>query len=142
MQNGHDKLKIPKGIPHTKTQLVLMEFEWKEFTGFTTLNILKEIQMDLARKNTEPENFKDRIIFMSVFNDIEWKKNDESCISNAKNVKNYSKRFLPGHWTFLCPGSEKKWYGSSYDGQCDRTATKWYSNSKKLVILFSQPPVL
>ena len=31
-----------------------------------------------------PEDFKDRIIFMSMFNDIEWKKNDEKCISNAK----------------------------------------------------------
>ena len=54
---------------------------------------------------------------MSVFNDIGWKKNDDNCISNAEKVKNYTKRFLPGHWTFLGPGSEKKWYGSSYDGQ-------------------------
>ena len=63
--------------------------------------------MDLERKNTEPENFEDRIMFMSMFNDIEWQKNDEICISNAKNAKNYSKRFLPGHWTFLGPGLEK-----------------------------------
>ena len=68
---------------------------------------------------------------MSVFNDIEWKKNDEQCISNAKNVKNYSKRFLPGRWTFLCPGSEKKWYGSSYDGQWDRTANKMVQQFKE-----------
>ena len=31
-----------------------IEFDWKNFQGFTTLTILKEIQMDLARKNTEP----------------------------------------------------------------------------------------
>ena len=77
----------------------------ENFPGFTTLTFLKDIQMDLERKNVEPENFKDRIIFMFMFNDIEWKKNDENCISNAEKVKNYSKRFPPGHWTFLGPGS-------------------------------------
>ena len=61
-------------------------------------------------------------LFVSMFNDIEWNKNDENCISNAEQVNNYSNRFLPGHWTFLGPGSEKKWYGNSYDGQRDRTA--------------------
>ena len=81
--------------------------------------------MDLERKNIELENFKDRNIFMSMFNDI------ENCISNAKKVKNYSKRFLSGHWTFLGPGSEKKWYGSSYDGQWDRTANKMVQQFKE-----------
>ena len=55
-----------------------IEFEWKNFPEFTTLTILKEIQMDLERKNMELEIFKDRIIFMSMFNDI------ENCISNAR----------------------------------------------------------
>ena len=31
-----------------------------------------EIQGDLQRLNIEPEEFGDRIIFMSMFNDIEW----------------------------------------------------------------------
>ena len=74
--------------------------------------------MDLARKNTEPENFKDRIIFMSVFNDIEWtrKGNDGICVSNSEKVKEYAKRFLQGHWTFPGPGSEKEvvWNSSLY----------------------------
>ena len=56
-----------------------------------------------------------------MFNDIEWRKNDENCISNAEKVKNYAKRFRPGHWTFLGPSSEKRWYGDSQDGQWDRT---------------------
>ena len=84
MQNGQDKLKISKGIPCTKTEWVCGFFQ-----GFTTLTVLQEIQMDLEGKNTEPENFEDRIILMSMFNDIEWKKNDENCISNAEKVKNY-----------------------------------------------------
>ena len=48
---GHNE-KISKGIPHTKTQLALMEieFEWKNFPGFTTMTIFKEIQMDFGKK--------------------------------------------------------------------------------------------
>ena len=73
--NGRSKIK---GIPRTKTHWVLMEKQLnssgKIRTGFTTLTVLKEIQMDLESKNIEPENFKDRIILMSMFNDIEWKK--------------------------------------------------------------------
>ena len=67
-----------------------------------------------------------------MFNDVEWKKNNENCISNAEQVKNQSNRFLPGHWTFLGPGSEKKCYGSSCDGQWDRTADKMVQLSKEI----------
>ena len=41
-----------------------LEFEWKKFSGFSSLSFLQEIQKDLARKNIQPEEFKDRIIFM------------------------------------------------------------------------------
>ena len=58
------------------------EFEWKNSLGFSSLSLLREIQNDLS-----PEDFKDRIIFMSMFNDIVWKKNDDNCISNAEEVK-------------------------------------------------------
>ena len=51
-----------------------IEFEWKNFSGFSSLSILREIQKDLETKNIKPEDFKDWIIFMSMFNDIEWKK--------------------------------------------------------------------
>ena len=91
-----------------------IEFEWKIFPGFASLSILQEIQQDLARKNIQPEEFKDRIIFMSMFKDIEWKTNDENCISNTEKVKNYAMKFSRLHWTFWGPGSEEKWYGSSY----------------------------
>ena len=63
-----------------------IELEWNIFPGFSSLAILQEIQKDLARKNIQPEEFKDRIIFMSMFNDIDWsqRKNNENCISNAE----------------------------------------------------------
>ena len=68
------------------------------------------VQKDLQDQNIEPEKFGDRIIFMSMFNDIEWTKkgNPEQCISNFEQVKNFAKRFSQRHWTFLGPGMELK----------------------------------
>ena len=54
---------------------------------------------------------------MSMFNDIDRKKNDENSVSNAEKVKNYAMRFSQGHWTFLGPGSEEKRYGNSSHAQ-------------------------
>ena len=47
-----------------------IDFEWKIFPGATALDLLHEIQADLQGKHVTPENFGDRIIFMSMFNDI------------------------------------------------------------------------
>ena len=43
-----------------------IEFEWKNFQGFTSLTILQQIQKDMQNKNIPPEKFEDRIIFMSI----------------------------------------------------------------------------
>ena len=59
-----------------------MEFEWKIFPGFTTLQILAAIQ-NMITEN--PKQFPGRIIFMSMYNDIVWgaEGNDEICIANS-----------------------------------------------------------
>ena len=49
------------------------------------------------------------------------------CIANSKIVADHAKRFAHGHWSFLWPGSEKKWYGThthTYkpNGEWDRVA--------------------
>ena len=49
-----------------------IEFEWKFFRELPSLEILQKIQEDLQDRNVELENCDDRIIFMSMFNDIEW----------------------------------------------------------------------
>ena len=84
------------------------------FPRLTSLQILQKIQNDLHDRKIEPEEFEDEIIFMTMFNIIEWtqKRNEENCISNSEKVKMYVKRFSQGHWTFLGPGDERKWYGS------------------------------
>ena len=92
-----------------------IEVEWNIFPGFASLQMHQEIQDDLKKRNIEPEKITDRIIFFTMFNDIDWtrKGNDEICISNSENVKTYAKKFSQGHWTFLGPGDEKTWYGES-----------------------------
>ena len=84
--------------------------KWKNSPGFSSLSLLREIQNDLEPKNIKPEDFKDWTIFMTMFDDNAWTKNDENCISNADEVRNYAMKFLPGHWTFL-----GQWYGDSHD---------------------------
>ena len=48
------------------------EFEWVIFPSFTTLGILEEIQFFLKGIHCKPEHFNDRIIFLSMYNDIAW----------------------------------------------------------------------
>ena len=71
-----------------------MEFEWKIIPLFTTLAILEEIQKLMTEFFCEPEQFKGRIIFMSMYNDIVWRErgNTEKCIMNSVTVANGARR--------------------------------------------------
>ena len=51
-----------------------MEFEAKNFEGFTTLGSPHEIQKTMTKSKCEPEQFQGRIIFISIYNDIDWGK--------------------------------------------------------------------
>ena len=62
-----------------------------------------------------------------MYNDIDWGKrgNKGNCTANAHRFTEYARRFTRGHWSFLGPGSEKKWCGthvSKPDGEWDKTA--------------------
>ena len=58
-----------------------LEFEWNIFPGFTTLQLVCEVQEFLLKLSIQPEDFTGRIIFMSMFNDISWgsKDNEKEC---------------------------------------------------------------
>ena len=104
-----------------------MEFEWNIFPGFTTLQLCYKVQEFLSKMSVEAEDFTGRVTFMSMFNDISWgsKDNEQECELSAKLVSLYAKRFSPGRWSFLGPGSEKKWYSihkSKPQGEWDRVA--------------------
>ena len=60
-------------------------------------------------------------------NDIIWRStdNEQECIANATLVSLFAKRCPAGRWSFLGPGSEKKWYStheSKPQGEWDRIA--------------------
>ena len=92
-----------------------MEFEWNIFQGFNTLQLSQEVKSSLLRYDETPENFTGRIIYMSMFNDISCgsRDNEKECESNARLVSQYAKRFGTGQWSFVGPGSQKKWYSIS-----------------------------
>ena len=103
-----------------------MEFELNIFPGFTTLQLVQEVQK-FMNKMGEPEQFQGRIIFMSMLNDIIWgiKDNETECIANSTIVSLFAKRFPAGHWSFLGLGSETQWYSTyneSPGGEWDRVA--------------------
>ena len=95
------------------------EFEWNIFPGFTTLQLCDKISDLLSSLGQSPEAFTGRILFMSMFNDIscEGKGNKEQCLKDADFVKTFARRFGIGQWSFIGPGSEKKWYPSENSPQ-------------------------
>ena len=71
------------------------ELEWNIFPGFTTLQLSDKINDLLSDLGQTPETFTDRILFMSMFNDIscDRKGNKEECLANAGVVKVLAKSF-------------------------------------------------
>ena len=99
------------------------------FPGFTTLQLCGKVTDLLSRLGETPETFTGRILFMSMFNDISCDKkgNEEECLANAKVVSILAKKFGKGKWSFIGPGSEKKWYSmeeNSPQGNWDHIAEK------------------
>ena len=89
------------------------EFEWTILPGFTTLQLCGKVTDLLSRLGEAPETFTGRILFMSMFNDISCdKKDEEECVANSKSVSILAKKFGVGQWSFIGPGSEKKWYSA------------------------------
>ena len=88
------------------------EFEWK----ITALCLHEKIQSLMTDLQCEPENFKGRIIFMSMYNDKAWKAkgNKEQCEYNSQTVSNYARKFPRGHWSFLGLGSEEEMVRNLY----------------------------
>ena len=95
------------------------EFEWNIFPGFTTLQLCDKISDLLSSMGQTPESFTGRILFMSMFNDIFFDRydNKDECLRHANIVKTFAGRFGIGQWSFIGPGSKKKWYPSENSPQ-------------------------
>ena len=79
------------------------------------VELLREIQMNVTIRGIKPEEFEDRIIFVSMFNDIDWsqgKDNSGDCFSSSQKVRHHAKRSQKAHWSFLGLGDEEKRYGT------------------------------
>ena len=111
------------------------EFEWNIFPGFTTLQLCDKISDLLSSLGQTPESFTGRILFMSMFNDItcDRKDNKEECLNNAESVKVFARRFGIGQWSFIGPGSEKKWYPSENSPQ-----GAWDNIAEQMLLKFAE----
>ena len=71
-----EKLTWFKDSPQNRTLDTIhgepMDFEWNIFPGFTTLQLVRQVH-EFMTKMGDPAQFKRRIIFMSMFNDIIWR---------------------------------------------------------------------
>ena len=105
------------------------------FPGYNTLQLSQEVKDILLRLNETPENFRGRIIFMSMFSDISCgsRDNEKECDSNAQLVFQNAKRFGTGQWSFLGPGSEKKWYSVS----ADSPQGEWDNMAERMMLEFA-----
>ena len=86
------------------------EFEWN-FPGFTTLQLCGKINDLLSDLRKTPETFTGRIFFdVNVQWHLLWQKKQQRwMLANARVVKVLAKKFGIGQWSFIGPGSEKKW---------------------------------
>ena len=111
------------------------EFEWNIFPGFTTLQLCGKINDLLSDLGQTPEKFTGRILFMSMFNDISCDKkgNKDECLANAGVVKVLTRRFGVGQWSFIGPGSEKKWYSAENSPQ-----GAWDNIAEEMLLEFAE----
>ena len=111
------------------------EFEWNIFPGFTSLQLCVKVNDLLSDLGQTPATFTGRILFMSMFNDIscDRKDNKDECLKNAESVKTFAGRFGIGQWSFIGPGSEKKWYSSERSPQ-----GAWDNIAEQLLLEFAE----
>ena len=115
------------------------EFEWNIFPGFTTLQLCGKINDQLSRLGRlgeTPETFTGKILFMSMFNDIscDGKGNEEECVANVKVVSILAKKSGIGQWSFIGPGSEKKWYSMEENSP----QGIWHHIADKMLLEFAE----
>ena len=135
------RTELQESNPGKATEIMMLSmesrlnFEWNIFSGFTTLQLCDNINDLLSDLGQTPETFTGRILFMSMFNDIscDRKGNKDECLENAGVVKVLARRFGVGQWSFIGPGSEKKWYSSKNSPQ-----GAWDNIAEKMLLEFAE----
>ena len=95
------------------------KFEWKLFPGFTTVQILAEIQNMMIL--CKPEQFPGRIIFMSLHNDIVlWEKRKQRIVyREIQNLCRRCKKIRARTWVV-----SRAWIGKEM-GRNSYVQTEW-----------------
>ena len=122
-----------------------LQFRRNIFSGHATIQIKREIRTFLG--STEPCDLRGRLMFRSMFNDIEWwtKDYERTFLENATEVTEYAKQLKLGHWCFCGFGEERVWYCASSDkpsGARDRIAgnmTQKFAEASHPIFSFAEP---
>ena len=89
------------------------------------MQLCDKVNDPLSDLGQTPETFTGRIC------DI--KGNEEECLANAREVKVLARRFGVGQWSFIGPGSEKKWYSAENSSQ-----GTWDSIAEEMLLEFAE----
>ena len=70
-----------------------------------------------------------------MFNDIscDRKGNKDECLANARVVKVLARKFVVGQWSFIGPGSEKKWCSAENSPQ-----GAWDNIAEEMLLEFAE----
>ena len=91
-----------------------MELEWNIFPGYNTLHLNEEVKRVLLRLDETPENFTDLCRCSTTF-PVDQKKMKKNVWRMPNSYLCMQRDSEQGQWSFIGPGSEKKWYFISED---------------------------
>ena len=134
------KVERSTSPPNTKIYLGSTENQMSSSGIFSpdlqTLQILQKIRTNW--KLVSPEEFEDRIIFMSMINDNcldEERKFYRMSLEFQEGQELRKKRLLLGHWSFLGPGEEEN---SAWNAQFHKPEGQWNSTAGVMVGNFKE----
>ena len=106
---------------------------WGMFMA-TTLNAATFMGKNFSTIQSVVKNH-ESLTLKQMFNDIscDRKGNKEECLANAGVVKVLARRFGVGQWSFVGPGSEKKWYSAQHSPQ-----RAWDNIAEEMLLEFAE----
>ena len=108
------------------------------FPGFNTLQLSEEVKGLLLRLGETPENFTGRIKIHVDRCSTTFSVDQETIKKNACRMPIsflfFARRFGTGQWSFIGPGSEKKWYSISEDSP----QGEWDNMAERMLLEFAE----
>ena len=120
MEDAHKSLKIRK-LECPDIWIRLPRHKWPN-SWSSMEDLVVPLERNLYRHLFAGKHQKlsqEEFYLLSMFNDIscDGKGNEEECLANARVVKVLARKFGVGEWSFIGPGSEKKWYSAENSPQ-------------------------